>query len=155
MASASVRTVVDDSGGIVDDREFARWRRSAAEALAGARAQQAAGLPHWACFLAEQAAQLAMKALLHGVGAGAWEHDQVELGSTLEAQFATPLPADVAAALRRLSRHYIATRYPDAHPAATPGVHYGEEDGNTAIADAERLTSFVDAEWAQLAPGPP
>ncbi|MGH9228819.1 MAG: HEPN domain-containing protein [Acidimicrobiales bacterium] len=38
---------------------------------------------NWRCFLAEQAAQMAMKALLHGLGRGPWGHDLVDLGNRL------------------------------------------------------------------------
>jgi HEPN domain-containing protein len=36
--------------------------------VSGARLQADAGLHNWACFAAEQAAQLAVKGLLHGLG---------------------------------------------------------------------------------------
>ncbi|MGH2736718.1 MAG: HEPN domain-containing protein [Actinomycetota bacterium] len=39
--------------------------------------QHAAALHNWACFAAEQAAQLALKGLLHGLGLGPWGHDLV------------------------------------------------------------------------------
>lgn len=39
---------------------------------------------NWRCFLAEQAAQMAMKALLHGLGRGPWGHDLMELGKALD-----------------------------------------------------------------------
>ncbi|HEX9122434.1 MAG TPA: HEPN domain-containing protein [Actinomycetota bacterium] len=54
----------------MDTEEFERWRGEADRALEGGRLQAAAGLHNWACFAAEQAAQLAMKALLHGLGRG-------------------------------------------------------------------------------------
>jgi HEPN domain-containing protein len=51
-----------------DRSEYRRWRREADDALKGARLQAEGGLHNWACFLAEQSAQLAVKKLLHGVG---------------------------------------------------------------------------------------
>src|SRR6266536_6433348 len=99
----------------VDRDEFARWRSEADAALRGARLQADALLHNWACFAAEQAAQLAVKGLLHGLGRGPWGHDLVRLGE--RAREAMEVPERVAAALRRLSRHYIPARYPDAHPA--------------------------------------
>src|SRR5206468_3938142 len=50
----------------LDEDEFHRWRGEADRALSGARAQGDLGLHNWACFGAEQAAQLALKGLLHG-----------------------------------------------------------------------------------------
>jgi len=52
----------------LDAEEFGRWRSEADNALAGARVQADAELHNWACFSAEQAAKVAVKALLHGLG---------------------------------------------------------------------------------------
>ncbi len=133
----------------LDEEEYRRWRDEAGRALRGARLQGEAGLHNWACFSAEQAAQLAVKGLLHGVGAGPWGHDLVRLGEALVEQ-GISLPARLADALRRLSRHYIPARYPDAHPSGPPGLHYGESDAAEALADADAVTRFVDEAWGQL-----
>jgi HEPN domain-containing protein len=136
-------------GAMVDDAEFRRWRAEADRALAGARVQAGAGLHNWACFAAEQAAQLGVKALLHGLGRGPWGHDLVALGSRVE-DAGLSLPGDLEDRLRRLGRHYIPARYPDAHPSGPPGVHYGEADAAEAIADAEAILRFVDRAWGSL-----
>ena len=132
-------------GAPVDHEEFSRWREEADAALRAAGVLSASDLHDWACFLAEQAAQLAVKGTLHGLGRGPWGHDLVRLGE----QLATlgELPGTVADALRRLSRHYIPARYPDAHPSGPPGMHYAESDSAEAIRDAARVLSHVDATW--------
>lgn len=133
----------------VDRTEFERWRSEADRALAGARLQRDGGLHNWACFEAEQAAQLALKGLLHGLGRGPWGHDVVRLGDLARDAGIAP-PAPLVDALRRLGRHYIAARYPDAHASGPPGPHYGESDATQAIADAEAVLAFVDATWKGL-----
>jgi HEPN domain-containing protein len=50
----------------------------------------------------------------------------------------------------RLSRHYIATRYPDAHAAGAPGAHYGREDSLEALADMQAIQQSIDELWAKL-----
>jgi HEPN domain-containing protein len=127
----------------LDEEEYRRWREEADRALAGARLQLNGGLFNWASFAAEQSAQLAVKALLHGLGAGPWGHDLVRLGGMLSSA-GVEVPPDVEDVLRRLSRHYIPARYPDAHPSGPPGLHYGRSDAEEAIADAEAILSFVD-----------
>lgn len=52
----------------LDEPEFSRWREEADHALGGAAREAEAENHNWSCFLAEQAAQLAVKALLHGSG---------------------------------------------------------------------------------------
>jgi HEPN domain-containing protein len=133
---------------LLDTDEYSRWREEAENALRGARVQRDAGLHNWACFLAEQGAQLALKGLLHGLGRGPWGHDVVRLGSL--AGEVVEVPEDVAAALRRLSRHYIPARYPDAHPSGPPGPHYGPADSQEALGDAAAVLEFVDRTWANL-----
>jgi HEPN domain-containing protein len=133
----------------LDEPEFRRWRGEADRALAGARAQGDIRLYNWACFGAQQAAQLALKGLLHGIGGAPWGHDLVELGNAADAT-GLRLTEDVQAALRRLGRHYIPARYPDAYPAGEPGQHYGPADAEQAFDDGERVLKWVDAQWEAL-----
>jgi HEPN domain-containing protein len=135
---------------MLDAPEFERWQRSADDALAGAAVQRDAALHNWACFLAEQAAQLSCKGLLHGLGADAWGHDLVDLGDRLADAIGSELEDEVLASLRRLSRHYVVSRYPDAHPAGAPATHYGREDADEAIADAQRILATVHRAWDDL-----
>lgn len=90
-----------------------------------------------------------MKGLLHGLGRGPWGHDLVRLGELGDGA-GIALPTDIEAALRRLGRHYIPARYPDAHALGPPGAHYGDSDADEALADAERLLDFVDRVWDKL-----
>lgn len=139
--------------GMFDDSEFDRWRGEAGQAAKAARLQADAGLHNWACFLAEQAAQLAVKGLLHGVGRGAWGHDLVALGERLAEALEMPAPQTVLAAFQRLSRHYIPARYPDAHPSGTAGGHYGEQDVRDALGDLDSVLEYVDDRWRALEEG--
>ena len=133
----------------LDREEFGRWRDEADRALAAARLNIGGGLHNWACFLAEQSAQLAMKGLLHGVGKAPWGHDLVRFGA-LASEAGFDMPDAVGAALRRLGRHYIPARYPDAHPAGPPGPHYGANDAEEALVDAASIIEFVDTSWREL-----
>lgn len=134
---------------MVDESEFRRWRANADAALVGARAQQDAGVHQWACFNCEQAAQLAIKGLLHGAGLAPWGHDLLELGTKArEAGFEVP-PA-VEEALRRLERFYIQTRYPDAYAAGELGPRYREAESAAAVTDAEAVLGWVDQTWESL-----
>jgi HEPN domain-containing protein len=136
---------------MLDHPEFRRWRDAAENARQAARLQaERREHANWACFLAEQSAQLAMKALLHGVGSGAWSHDLVDLGGLVTEATATALPATAATALQRLSRHYIPARYPDAHPAGSPAGHYSPDDARQALADLGTVIERVDSLWSLL-----
>ncbi len=133
----------------LDEPEYRRWRDEADQALAGARAQAEVGIHNWACFGAEQAAQLAMKALLHGLGRGPWGHDLLRLGAMAE-EAGLVLSDPVADALERLARHYIPARYPDAHAAGSPATRYGHRASKEALFDGELVLAFADETWEQL-----
>jgi HEPN domain-containing protein len=133
----------------LDEDEYRRWRDEADRALTGARVQADAELFNWACFAAEQAAQLALKGLLHGLGRAPWGHDVVRLADSARAA-SLDVPLAVEDRLRRLSRHYIPARYPDAHPSGAPGAHYGASDAEEAIGDTVEVLAFVDRLWDGL-----
>lgn len=133
----------------LDVDEFDRWREEASTALESARREAGGGAHNWSCFLAEQSAQRAFKALLHGLGRGPWGHDLIRLGRETENAGLT-LPAGLQDTLARLARHYIPARYPDAHPAGSPASRYRAADSAEAIADADRALAFVDASWSSL-----
>ena len=134
----------------LDQPEFARWRAAADRAAGAASAQAAAGFFEWACFLFEQGAQLAVKGILHGVGAGAWGHDLSALVAAAAPAVGPAWPADLGAPAERLSRFYIATRYPDAVPGGVPGDRFTADDAASAESDARRLFAAVDDVWADL-----
>ncbi len=46
---------------------------------------------------------------------------------------------------RELDRHYIPSRYPNAHPQGSPHEAYDEETSKRAIRNAEEIVRFVEA----------
>ncbi len=138
---------------ILDDPEYDRWRRAADSSLEMARLAADHGHHHHACLHAEQAAQQAVKGLLHGVGAGAGArgHDLTALGALAEEALGANLSEELRTALGRLSRHYLPSRYPDALPGGAPGDHYRQDDSRQAVTDAVAVLGFVDRWWQALA----
>jgi HEPN domain-containing protein len=90
------------------------------------------------------------QAPVEALSAGAWGHDLLALGQAVQDALDASVPAGIQAALRRLSRHYIPARYPDAHPSGPPGACYGREDSEQALHDRDLVSSFVDDLWRQL-----
>jgi HEPN domain-containing protein len=140
-------------GAPLDEPEFRRWRAEAGNALGAARREAVASNHNWSCFLAEQSAQLAVKGLLHGLGRGAWGHDLVALVAAC-GEAGLQVPPAIARAARALSRHYIPARYPDAHPADSPGSRYVADDATAASADAADILAWVDATWSAVRVNP-
>jgi HEPN domain-containing protein len=138
------------AGAPLDAPEFQRWREEADRAISVAGSHATGPAVNWACFLAEQAAQLAVKGLLHGCGAPAWGHDLVTLGQAARATVGTSWPSSLDPRCARLSRHYITSRYPDASPSGSPAQHYTSVDASQALEDAGALLAAVDAAWREL-----
>lgn len=138
--------------GVLDHTEYERWRRSAERAREVATANARDAFHQWACFLCEQSAQLALKGLLHGVGAGgiARGHDLARLADAVEADLEVEVPAAVRAGLRRLARTYTAARYPDALADGTADEAFGREDAEQSLADAAAVLALVGTAWAAL-----
>lgn len=135
-----------------DDTEFDRWREATADALQAARDNADAGWHNWACMISEQAAQLVVKALLHGVGRGdrARGHDLVRLLEATADAAGLTVTEQLRGAAMRLTRHYQPSRYPDALPGGTPHSRYQASDAEGALADAGLIVSAVDMAKAAL-----
>jgi len=139
----------DPQGGILvlDDHEYARWMRLSRGTLSSSRRDLEGGDYNWACFKAQQSAEFAMKALLHGLGLSAYGHS---ISALLER-----LPEDLGAQkivqeAKRLDKCYIPTRYPNAWPQGTPEDYYTEEDAKEAVGSAEDVVGWVTASWRFL-----
>ena len=61
-----------------------------------------------------------------------------------------PQLGPVGQAALRLSRFYVATRYPDASSGGVPALRYTEGDARAALADADDLLAAVDSAWASM-----
>jgi HEPN domain-containing protein len=134
----------------LDRTEFERWRAQARSARETAQLARAGGRHEWACFLCEQAAQLAVKGLLFGLGLEAWGHDLTVLCERVAGALGGAWRSELADASARLSRHYISTRYPDAHASGAPSTHYTASDAAQAGTDADGVLRAVDEAWADV-----
>ncbi|RLI07550.1 DNA-binding protein [Candidatus Bathyarchaeota archaeon] len=116
--------------------------------LKAARDSLEDGNHEWACFQAQQAAEKALKALLLGLGRGAWGHSLVELLDELSEIYGDA--PDLLARARELDRHYIPARYPNAFESGYPGMYYDEEAAGRAISCAEEIMGWVREKLAGL-----
>lgn len=138
----------------LDRAEQERWSAEAELQLRGARRDLAAGDHSLAAFRAEQSAQMSLKGLLRGIGQPGWGHDLVRLGNTVRELFGPELaPAQLDEALKRLSVHYITSRYPDAFSEGTPSAHYSHGIAEAALADAGEVSAAVGRIWDALLSG--
>ena len=95
----------------------------------------------WSCFQAQQAAEKALKALLYAHGRSAWGHSLVELLNYLKD--VEMVGEEFYVNARELDRHYIPSRYPNAHPAGTPHEAYDEDTSKRALEASREIIDFV------------
>lgn len=128
-------------------RNAARWLRQARYDI-----EQAERLLHqevypYAAFLAEQAAQKALKAFLIAQGRRyVMIHSVAELArqaGAYDAAFTELIDSG-----RRLDRHYLTSRYPDALPEpAIPAEAYVREDAVEALAAGRAIVDAVSSRF--------
>lgn len=123
--------------------EAKRWRDQAADDLRYAQYSASGGFHAQACFVSQQVAEKAVKAVHYARGArSVLGHSVVELIGAL----VPPVP-DLAAlrpAAIDLDLFYIPTRYPNGLVAGTPAQAFGKEQSERALSAAEAILAAVD-----------
>lgn len=119
------------------------WFSQAEHNLEVARHNLEAGFFSDACFMAEQAAQVSLKAfIIANKRRRIWEHSIQELAS-LSSQYDSDFTGLVEVG-KILDRYYIPTRYPDALASpAVPYKTYTEKDAMEAVGLAEKVLVLV------------
>jgi HEPN domain-containing protein len=118
--------------------EARRWLEQAEADLAAAE-DVAERHPHVACFLAQQAAEKALKAAqLAAAGVIARTHSLSQVERML-AELGLVLRRVQAQALRDLERMYTEARYPDALPDSIPARYFTPDDARHARAIARAV----------------
>jgi HEPN domain-containing protein len=122
--------------------EAARWVRQAEHDLEFGRLAVREGYFGQACFIAQQAAEKAVKAIhYHGGERVVLGHSVVQLADGLRA--AVPEIAELMEAAGTLDQYYVPTRYPNALPGGVPFEAFGESQARAAVEDAARFIGLA------------
>lgn len=116
------------------------WLDDARSDLEHSRSDLAGGYYNWACFSAQQAAEKAIKAVFHRMGAEAWGHSVADLLVALRERHDVA-PEIIDQALE-LDKAYIPTRYPNAHPSGSARSRYTKTEAARLIGHAEQILTF-------------
>ena len=96
-----------------------------------------------AAFYAHQAAEKAVKALLYYVNEAPWGHSVRVLLERYFEKKNIGKNEELLKYARELDRHYIPSRYPNAHPAGTPHEAYDEETSKRALEASKKIIEYV------------
>ncbi|MDQ3782117.1 MAG: HEPN domain-containing protein [Actinomycetota bacterium] len=137
---------------MLDQPEFSRWLEAADDEARVAHDLVTTGAFNATVLHAEQAAQLALKGLLRGVGAAreAWGHSISQLADRAAEVAGLAIGDELAGRLAVLERDYKPSRYPDALVSGTPRGNYTREDTDRALQTCAEVRDVVVEAWAAL-----
>ena len=115
------------------------WLLQAERNLEQAESSKSESRHEWACFAAQQAAELAVRALHLAKGQEAWGH----VVARLLRELPFDPPADLVDKGSVLDNFYLPTRYPNGHPEGAPFHHYGKLQSDEAVKYAGEIIGFV------------
>ncbi|MBI4513123.1 MAG: HEPN domain-containing protein [Gemmatimonadetes bacterium] len=118
------------------------WFEQAARDLENARWDAKGGFHEWACFVAQQAAEKAVKAVYQKLGGDAWGHSVAALLEGLRSR--VQVAEELEECGKALDRFYVPARDPSSWAEGAPKNYYTAEDADRAIACAERILRFCD-----------
>jgi len=133
-----------------DHHEALRWLKTAEEDLGAARGLLTIKKYSHACFIAQQCAEKAMKALWYALGDDPWGHSIRKLIEEIPNNAVRQkLMANLEAG-NILDRYYIPTRYPNGLPDLTPGEVYLKKDADLCIRHARSILTAVKSQINSL-----
>jgi HEPN domain-containing protein len=98
------------------------------------------GFFEWACFIAQQGAEKAAKAVYQKIGGEAWGHSVNDLLKGLREKLDVPL--EFVDAAKYLDKFYIPARYPNGWVSGTPSDYISMEDAQSAVSNSEKIIQF-------------
>ncbi len=116
------------------------WIRQAERDLETGRWLIKGGFSEWACFLFQQAAEKAVRAVYKRLGDEAWGHSVLNLLQGLREK--VDVQEEVVEAGRILDRFYIPSRYPNGWHQGIPADYITREEAENALACAQKVIRF-------------
>lgn len=122
------------------------WLAQARRDLESARWQTEGGFFEWACFICQQSAEKALKAIYQGLGGEARGHSVLSLLEGLRERVG--VDEGLFECARSLDRFYIPTRYPNSWAGGSPKDFYTREDAERGLRCAETILRFCEGRLA-------
>lgn len=119
------------------------WIKQAKRDVESAKAQLENSFFEWACFIAQQATEKAVKAVYQKLGAEAWGHSVTDLLRGLQEK--TDISDDLIDRAKYLDKFYIPARYPNGWVSGIPAEYINKEDAQNAISNSEKILQFCES----------
>lgn len=125
-----------------DRDEWERYLKQGMRNIGSANGDMNEGDYEWACFKAQQSAELFLKGFLRSLGKIATGHSTMKLLQGIS-ELNIAIPKEIESCCRELDKVYIPTRYPDAYAWGAPMDYYSEDDAVDSIKCAEKVLNFI------------
>ena len=120
----------------------ADWLKQAKRDLEMAKKAHEAGYYEWTCFISQQSAEKAIKAVYQAQGGSAMGHG---IGTLLRGLAGKVHPSgEIMKSAKMLDGYYIPSRYPDSMTHGSPADHFDLEDADGAIRSAREIVRFCE-----------
>jgi HEPN domain-containing protein len=116
------------------------WIKQAVRDLKTAEDIAKSGSFEWSCFVAQQAAEKAVKAVFQKLNAVAWGHSVLDLMKVLSRK--TTVTEELLNCARTLDRYYVPTRYPNSFESGSPYEYFTRKDAEDALVCSKRIIEF-------------
>ncbi|ACX51666.1 HEPN domain protein [Ammonifex degensii KC4] len=118
------------------------WIKQARRDLEAARRMAQEAFFEWACFVSQQAAEKAVKAVFQKLGGLAWGHSVFELLRALQTK--VKVGEEILDCARTLDKFYVPARYPNGFAAGSPFEYFTEKEAENALFCAGRIVEFCE-----------
>jgi len=116
------------------------WLRQAERDLETAKELIKVGSFEWSCFIAEQAAEKAVKAVFQKLNAFATGHSIFALLRILSKQLT--VDEELLDCGRKLDKYYIPTRYPNSFESGSPYEYFTRREAEDVVIYSKRIVEF-------------
>lgn len=120
----------------------ADWIKQAKRDLENAKYELKGGFNEWACFLSQQAAEKAIKAVFQKLNIEAFGHSVAGLLQKLPEELKPKI--ELIELAKELDKAYIPTRYPNVHPEGSPYEIYTENEARRLIEYAKKIVEYCE-----------
>ena len=119
------------------------WISQARRDLENAEYEIKGGFYEWSCFMSQQAAEKAVKAVFQKLGGEAFGHSVAGLLEKLPEEMR---PSEVLIdKAKELDKAYIPTRYPNAHPEGPPFRAYTKKEARRLLEYAREILEYCES----------
>lgn len=141
QANPLARLLLSDHTESMPSSRYLDWFRQAKTDLLWGKSSLESGFFPQACFVAQQTAEKALKALCYYR-----DYDLVKSHSARRIAEALNINGPIREAAQVLDQYYIPARYPDGLPDGAPEDYFTEAQAKQALLYAERIVETVASE---------